>query len=79
MTHIDLLMTNRTIKEYRPMNWRSRRRYSKAVDHALRYVCPPDQTFAAVAETLFWLLLAAAAAACVLAVPVLFFRWWMCM
>lgn len=79
MTRIDLMMTNRTIKEYRPMNWLSRRRYSKAIDHALRYVCPPDETFKAVLETLFWLAVACATAAAVLAVPVLFVRWWMCL
>lgn len=79
MTRIDLMMTNQTIKEYRPMNWRSRRRYSKAVDHALRFVCPPDQTFKAVLETLFWLLLAAGVAACVLYVPVGFVRWCLCL
>lgn len=79
MTRIDLMLTNRTIKEYRPMNWRSRRAYSKRVDHALRYVCPPDQTFKVVLETLFWLTVAGMAAAAVISVPVMFVRWWLCL
>lgn len=79
MTRFDLMANSGVIKEYRPMNWRRRRTYSKRVDYALRYVCPPDQTFKAVVETLFWLAVAVATAAGVLAVPVLFVRWWMCM
>lgn len=79
MTRIDLMLTNHTIKEYRPMNWRSRRRYSKAIDHALRYVCPPDETFKVLLETLFWLAVAALSAAAVIAFPVMFVRWWLCM
>lgn len=79
MRRIDLMITNHTIKEYRPMNWLSRRAYSRQIDHALRCVCPPDETFKAVLETLFWLTVAAATAAALLAVPVLFVRWWLCM
>lgn len=79
MTRIDLMLTNRTIKEYRPMSWLSRRRYSKAVDHALRYVCPPDETFKALLEMLIWLAVAGLAVAAVIAFPVLFVRWWMCL
>lgn len=79
MTRIDLMMTSGVMKEYRPMNWHRRRAYSRRIDHALRYVCPPDETFKVVLETLFWLAVAGACAACVLAVPVLFVRWWLCM
>lgn len=77
MPRIDLMITNGTIKEYRPMNWRSRRRYNKAIDHALRYVCPPDQPFKVLLETAFWLIVAGACAVCLASVPVLFVQWWL--
>lgn len=79
MTRFDLMANSGVIKEYRPMNWRRRRAYSKRVDYALRYVCPPDQTFKAVVETLFWLTVAVAAFLAVASVPVLFVRWWLCL
>ena len=79
MTRFDLIANSSVIKEYRPMNWRRRRAYSKRVDYALRYVCPPDQTFKAVVETLFWLAVAGATAAAVIAFPVVFVRWWLCL
>ena len=79
MTRFDLMVNSGVIKEYKPMNWRRRRALSRRIDHALRYVCPPDATFTVLLETVFWLLLAGACAAGVLAVPVLFVRWWLCM
>lgn len=75
MRKMDLLVCNGTIREYRPDTWLSRRRYSRAVDHRLRYVCPPDITLAGVAETLFWLLAAAFVVGCMIGCPVLLVRW----
>lgn len=77
MTRIDLMTYSGVIKEYKPMNWRRRRAYNRRIDHALRYVCPKDETFKALMETLFWLAVAGLAAACVIAFPVMFVRWWM--
>ena len=79
MTHKTLIMASGTIREYKPMGWAARKRYSRQVDRRLRYVCPPDMGWLVLLETLFWVLLAGAAAACVLACPVLFVRWWLCL
>ena len=79
MTRFDLMVNSGVIKEYKPMNWRRRRALSRRIDHALRYVCPPDQTFKVVLETLFWLAVAVATFVAVASVPVLFVRWWLCL
>lgn len=76
---LHLMARSGVMMEYKPMNWRRRRALSRRIDHALRYVCPPDATFAALLETIFWLLLAGACAACVIACPILFVRWWLCL
>lgn len=78
MLRYDLMIANRVIKEYRPMNWRARRRYSRRIDHALRYVCPTFPVWETL-EAAFWFILAGACIAAVIAFPVLFVRWWMCM
>ena len=77
MTRFDLMAYSGVIREYRPMTRRERRRYSRRVDHALRYVCPKDETFKALLETLFWLAVAGVAIAAAVAFPVMFVRWWM--
>lgn len=77
MTRIDLMVTNGSLKEYRPMNWRRRRAYSRRVDYRLRYVCPPDMDWLALLETVFWLVVAVAAGACVVGFPIMFVRWWL--
>ena len=80
MRRIDLMISNGTIKEFRPESaWAYRRR----IRRQMRYVDPPYQTALAALDVIFWLLVAAAAAACVIGVPVLcvrlFVRWWLCM
>lgn len=77
MSRIDLMTYSGVIKEYKPMNWRYRRARKRRIANALRDVCPPDETFKVLLETLFWLAVAGLAAACVIAFPVMFVRWWM--
>lgn len=79
MTRIDLLMSSNAIREYRHMGWLARRRYSRRIDHALRYVCAPDVSWRAVLETAFWLLAAAFVAGCVIGFPVAVVRWCLCL
>lgn len=76
MPRIDLMITNGTIKEYRPESaWAYRRR----IRRQMRYVDPPHQTLTAVLETLFWLAAACFVAVCIAFLPVMFVRWWLCM
>ena len=72
MNRFDLLITNKTIKEYKPMGWASRRAYSRRIDRALRYISPPDITF----EDLFWILAALAMIAAVIIFPIRVLQWW---
>lgn len=72
---LQLLAANRTLKQYRP---ESRWAYNRRINRALRYVCP-DDTFRVVATSLFWMALAAFAAGCVIAFPIEFVRWWLCL
>lgn len=75
MTRYDLMVSNRTIQEFRPESkWAYRRR----IRRQMRYLEPPFETFFAVLETLFWLVVAAAAVAMIAYIPVMFARWWLC-
>ena len=76
MTRYDLMISNRTVQEFRPESkWAYRRR----IRRQMRYVDPPFETLLALLETLFWLVVAGAAVALIASVPVMFVRWWMCM
>lgn len=76
MPRIDLMITNGTIKEYRPESaWA----YHRRIRRQMRHVWPLHETLFAAIETLFWLLLAGLVIAAVIAFPVMFVRWWMCM
>lgn len=79
MRRIDLMVTNGTIREYKPMNWRRRRQYSRACDYRLRYVCAPDATLEAFANLLAAVVGAGAIVAAPIAFVVMFVRWWLCM
>ena len=75
MTRYDLMVSNRTIQEFRPESkWAYRRRIRRQT----RYLEQPFETFFAVLETLFWLVVAAAAVAMIASIPVMFVRWWLC-
>lgn len=78
MRKAELLAANNMVQEYRSDSWIQRRRYHRMIEKRLRYVCPPDMSLAAALEALFWILLAAACFACVVALPVMFVRWWLC-
>lgn len=76
MTRYDLMVSSKTIQEFRPESkWAYRRRLRRQ----MRYLDPPFETFFAVLETLFWLLVAGAFVACAISFPVLFVRWWLCL
>ena len=72
MTRFDLMITNGTIKEFRPESvWSYRRRMRRR----MRYIDPPFQTAIALLETVFWLMVAGAAGACVIGFPVMLVHW----
>lgn len=76
MPRIDLMITNGTIKEYRPESvWAYRRR----IRRQMRYVMPMHETLFALLETLFWLAAAGFVVFCLASLPVMFVRWWLCM
>lgn len=74
MKRYDLMITNGTLREFRPESaWAYRRR----IRRQMRYVDPPYETLFALLETLFWLLAAGAVIALIASIPVMFVRWWM--
>lgn len=77
MTRIDLMIYSGVMKEYRPMNWRRRKAYSRRIDHALRHVCPPDNPFGALLEAMGSILLVLLAIGMPAGFVVMFVRWWM--
>ena len=79
MRRIDLMISNGTLWECKPMTWRRRRAFSRACDYRLRYVCPPDATIEAFCDLLIAVLGIGVIAAVPVAFVVLFVRWWLCM
>lgn len=76
MTRYDLMVSNRTIQEFRPESkWAYRRR----IRRQMRYLEPPFETFFAVLETLFWLVMGGAAVSSPIVCVVLFVRWCLCL
>ena len=71
MSRYDYMCYSGVIKEYKPMNWRRRKAYSKRIDYALRYLSPPDIGF----SDIFWVLMLILAFVPVVATPVLIIRW----
>lgn len=79
MNPFDLMATNKSILEFKPMTWRAKIAYQRASARRLRYVCAPDVTLWGILETMFWLTAAGAAAAFVIGFPLLVIRWFLCM
>lgn len=76
MNKYNLMVTNRTIQEYRPESkWESRRR----IRREMRYLFPAHESFVEVVETLAWFLLAGLLIVSAVAFPVMFARWWLCL
>ena len=74
MTRFDLIAHTGALKEYRrESDWSYRRR----IRRQMRYVWPVWEDILGAMEAIGWLLLAAAAIGCVIAFPIMFFRWWM--
>lgn len=78
MKRFDLMVSNGTIWEYRPMNWWRRRAYRRRIRRQMRYVDPPFETLFVLLEATFWIVLAGLCVAGIASIPVLFVRWWLC-
>ena len=74
MTRFDLIAHTGTLKEYRrESDWA----YHRRIRRQMRYVWPVWEDILGAVEVIGWLILAAAGAGCVIAFPIMFFRWWM--
>lgn len=76
MTRFDLIAHTGMLKEYkRESDWSYRRR----IRRQMRYVFPVWEDILGAVEAIGWLLIAAACAGCVIAFPIMFVRWWLCL
>lgn len=76
MTRFDLIAHTGMLKEYkRESDWSYRRR----IRRQMRYVFPVWDDILGAVEAIGWLLIAAACAGCVIAFPIMFVRWWLCL
>lgn len=76
MTRFDLIAYTGMLKEYkRESDWSYRRR----IRRQMRYVFPVWEDILGAVEAIGWLLIAAACAGCLIAFPIMFVRWWLCL